>query len=94
MTSVKRFSVLSLFVLMVVSMFSMSKPAMAGHGKNWKYATYGLGALAAYSLIKGKTTTGLVLGAGAVYTNSRANKARRDHRFDDFNDDFRFQRRR
>ena len=42
--------------------------------------TIGLGAAAAYSLLRGKTTQGLVLGAGTAYAYSRYRKSRNAER--------------
>ena len=46
--------------------------------KGRKNTTIALGALAAHQLLTGKTTNGLLLGAGTAYAYSRYNSARKD----------------
>jgi hypothetical protein len=54
-----------------------SPPAEAG-SKGRKNTALGLGAAAAYELLRGKTTNGLILGAGAAYGYKRYKDAKED----------------
>jgi uncharacterized membrane protein YebE (DUF533 family) len=48
--------------------------------KGRKNTMIGLGAVAAYSLLKGKTTQGLIAGAGTAYAYKRYRDARKDEK--------------
>ena len=51
----------------------------------------GLGAAAAYELLRGNTTTGLALGAGAAYGYKRYKDAKEDEvRYDRYSDRYRY----
>lgn len=67
-------------------------PAQAS-SKGRKNTTIGLGAAAAYELLRGNTTTGLILGAGAAYGYKKYKDAKReedrDYRYSDRYRDYR-----
>lgn len=52
-------------------------PATEASSKGRKNTTYALGAVAVYSLLKGKTTQGLIAGAGTAYAYKRYRDARK-----------------
>jgi hypothetical protein len=56
-------------------------PAQAS-SKGRRNTAIGLGAAAVYELLQGKTTNGLVLGAGAAYGYKRYKDAKDDERYD------------
>ena len=55
-------------------------PAAQASSKGRLNTTYALGAATIYSLLKGKTTQGLILGAGTAYAYKRYNDAHRSER--------------
>ena len=55
-------------------------PAAQASSKGRLNTTYALGAATIYSLLKGKTTQGLILGAGTAYAYKRYNDARKSER--------------
>ena len=57
-----------------------SLPVVEASSKGRRNTTIGLGAAAAYSLLRGKTTQGLVLGAGTAYAYSRYRKSRKSEK--------------
>src|SRR5438093_1511423 len=63
-------------------LFLFGAPMAQAGSKGRKNTAIGLGALAAYQLLKGKTTTGVVAGAGAAaaYAYKRYDDARKDER--------------
>jgi hypothetical protein len=64
-------------------------PAHAG-SKGRKNTALGLGAAAAYELLRGNTTTGLALGAGAAYGYKRYKDSKKDEdRYDRYSGRYR-----
>jgi hypothetical protein len=55
-------------------------PAAHASSKGRLNTTYALGAATVYSLLNGKTTQGLILGAGTAYAYKRYSDARRSER--------------
>jgi hypothetical protein len=55
-------------------------PGAQASSKGRLNTTLGLGAATIFSLLKGKTTQGLILGAGAAYAYKRYNDARKSER--------------
>jgi hypothetical protein len=55
-------------------------PVAQASSKGRLNTTYALGAATIYSLLKGKTTQGLILGAGTAYAYKRYSDARRSER--------------
>ena len=55
-------------------------PAAQAGSKGRRNTTYALGAATVYSLLKGKTTQGLILGAGTAYAYKRYRDARKDEK--------------
>jgi hypothetical protein len=58
-------------------LFLFGAPMAQAGSKGRKNTAIGLGALAAYQLLKGKTTTGIVAGAGAAYAYKRYRDSRK-----------------
>lgn len=52
-------------------------PAAEASSKGRRNTTYALGAATVYSLLKGKTTQGLIAGAGTAYAYKRYRDARK-----------------
>jgi uncharacterized membrane protein YidH (DUF202 family) len=63
-----------------VSLFATAMPGAQAGSKGRKNTALGLGALAVYELLQGKTTNGLIAGAAAAYAYKRYNDARKDER--------------
>jgi len=55
-------------------------PAAHASSKGRLNTTYALGAASIYSLLKGKTTQGLILGAGTAYAYKRYSDAKKGER--------------
>jgi len=55
-------------------------PAAQASSKGRLNTTYALGAATVYSLLKGKTTQGLILGAGTAYAYKRYRDAKKGER--------------
>jgi uncharacterized membrane protein YebE (DUF533 family) len=64
----------------VVSAFAFAPPAAVAGEKGRKNTALLLGGAAVYSLLKKKTTQGLVLGAAGVYAYKRYHDAKSDRR--------------
>src|SRR5436190_1029851 len=75
-----RFTAGLLTVTLCAGMLAMGAPQASASSKGRKNTLLGLGALAAYELLRGKTGTGLLAGAGAAYAYKKYNDARRDER--------------
>lgn len=71
-----RFFIITLSLVASVSLVLSSPPAQAG-SKGRKNTAYVLGGLAAWKLLQGDITEGLILGAGAGYAWKRAEDARK-----------------
>jgi hypothetical protein len=63
-----------------VGLLFTGAPAAQASSKGRLNTTYALGAATIYSLLKGKTTQGLILGAGTAYAYKRYNDARHTER--------------
>jgi hypothetical protein len=63
-----------------VGLLFTGAPAAHASSKGRLNTTYALGAATIYSLLKGKTTQGLILGAGTAYAYKRYNDAHRSER--------------
>jgi hypothetical protein len=61
----------------LVSLLVITAPGVNASSKGRRNTTIGLGAATAYSLLRGKTTQGLILGAGTAYAYSRYRKSRK-----------------
>jgi hypothetical protein len=61
-------------------LLTVGAPEAAAGSKGRRNTTIGVGAAAAYSLLRGKTKQGLVLGAGTAYAYKRYRDARRAER--------------
>jgi hypothetical protein len=61
-------------------LFFSGAPAARASSKGRLNTTYALGAATLYSLLKGKTTQGLILGAGTAYAYKRYNDAHKAER--------------
>jgi hypothetical protein len=59
------------------SLLTITVPGVNASSKGRMNTTIGLGAASAYSLLRGKTTQGLILGAGTAYAYSRYHKSRK-----------------
>jgi len=57
-------------------LFAVGTPGVQASSKGRRNTTYGLGAATAYSLLRGKTTQGLILGAGTAYAYKRYRDSR------------------
>jgi len=75
-----RFTAGLLTAALAASMFTLGAPRAGASSKGRKNTLLGLGALAAYELLRGKTGTGLLAGAGAAYAYKRYNDARKNER--------------
>jgi hypothetical protein len=79
-----RFTAGLLALTMGASLFGVTTlPARAGSSGRKNFAL-GLGAVAAYELLRGKTGTGLLAAAGAAYAYKRYSDARRSERLFQF----------
>src|SRR6476469_5579789 len=74
--------ILASVMALVVSagLLFVGAPAANASSKGRLNTTYALGAATIYSLLKGKTTQGLILGAGTAYAYKRYNDARHTER--------------
>lgn len=63
-----------------VGLLFAGAPQAQASSKGRLNTTYALGAATIYSLLKGKTTQGLILGAGTAYAYKRYNDAHRVER--------------
>ena len=75
-----RFTAGLLTVTLAASMVALGAPAARAGSKGRKNTALGLGALAVYELLRGKTGTGLLAGAGAAYAYKRYSDARKNER--------------
>src|ERR1051326_3104384 len=75
-----RFPAGLLALVLTVGLLSTGAPAAHAGSKGRLNTTYVLGAAAIYSLLRGKTTQGLILGAGTAYAYKRYSDARRGER--------------
>ncbi|HEY3284284.1 MAG TPA: hypothetical protein VGN26_18595 [Armatimonadota bacterium] len=62
--------------------FALTAPVQAG-STGRKNTAIALGALAAEQLLTGKTTTGIIAGAGGLYAYSRYKDAKKKERYED-----------
>ena len=76
----QRFTAGLLTVTLSAGLFTLGVPGARASSKGRRNTALGLGAVAAYELLTGKTGTGLLAGAGAAYAYSRYRRARRRER--------------
>src|SRR5262245_39409054 len=62
-------------IAVAASLFTFGLPAAQASSKGRLNTTLGLGAATAYTLLRGKTIPGLILGAGTAYAYSRYRSA-------------------
>ncbi len=72
----RRLTIFALLAVMVIGLFAAVVPASAS-SKGRRNTAWALTGAAAYELLRGKTTPGLVLGAGAAYAWKRSSDARK-----------------
>jgi hypothetical protein len=75
-----RFPAGLLVMVLTVGLLSAGAPAAHAGSKGRLNTTYVLGAAAIYSMLEGKTTQGLILGAGTAYAYKRYQDARKGER--------------
>jgi hypothetical protein len=75
-----RFTAGLLTVAMGAGLMTVGAPAVHASSKGRKNTAIGLGALAAYGLLSGKTGVGLAAGAGAAYAYKRYRDSRKNER--------------
>src|SRR5947209_5836945 len=75
-----RFTAGLLAAALAAGLMSAGAPQARASSKGRKNFAIGLGALAAYELLRGKTGTGLLAAGGAAYAYKRYNDARKKER--------------
>src|SRR5690242_16028073 len=75
-----RFTAGLLAAALAAGIMTVGAPAARASSKGRKNFAIGLGALAAYELLRGKTGTGLLAAGGAAYAYKRYNDARKKER--------------
>jgi len=80
MTMRYRFTAGFLATLLGASLFAVGAPSAHASSKGRKNVALGLGAVAVYELLRGKTSTGLIAGAGAAYAYKRYQDTRKNER--------------
>jgi hypothetical protein len=75
-----RFTAGLLTVALAAGLFTLGGPRASASSNGRKNTTLGLGALAAYELLRGNTGTGLLAGAGTASAYKRYSDARKDDR--------------
>jgi len=75
-----RFTAGVLTISLCAGMLAVSVPQASASSSGRKNTTLGLGAVAAYELLRGHTGTGLLAGAGAAYAYKKYSDARKQER--------------
>jgi hypothetical protein len=76
----RRFTASLLGTLFGASLLALGTPGVEAGSKGRKNTTIAIGAVALHQLLTGKTTNGLIAGAGAAYAYKRYQDAREDEK--------------